>query len=121
MFSPLLLNEPVPENGRLRVPETPGSMDAPVVVVVAEAARSVRERPVARHVGVELDAVSGVAEIVRHLSQHLVLEPGDLVSTGTPQGVALSGRFPYLDEGDVMEIGIEGLGEQRQRLVAAER
>lgn len=65
------------------------------------------------------DMVFPVAEIVRHLSQYLVLEPGDLINTGTPQGVALSGRFPYLVAGDVMEIGIEGLGEQRQRLVPA--
>ena len=65
------------------------------------------------------DLIFPVAEIVRHLSQYLVLEPGDLVNTGTPQGVALSGRFPYLVAGDVMEIGIEGLGEQRQRLVPA--
>lgn len=65
------------------------------------------------------DMIFPVAEIVRHLSQYLVLEPGDLINTGTPQGVALSGRFPYLVAGDVMEIGIEGLGEQRQRLVPA--
>lgn len=56
---------------------------------------------------------------MRHLSHSLVLDPGDLVNTGTPQGVALSGRFPYLRAGDIMEIGIEGLGEQRQRLVDA--
>lgn len=66
------------------------------------------------------DMIFQVATIVHHLSQYLVLEPGDLINTGTPQGVALSGRFPYLVEGDVMEIGIEGLGVQRQRLVAAE-
>lgn len=65
------------------------------------------------------DMIFSVAEIVRHLSQYVVLEPGDLINTGTPQGVALSGRFPYLVAGDVMEIGIEGLGEQRQRLVPA--
>ncbi len=46
-----------------------------------------------------------------------VLEPGDLVNTGTPQGVALSGRFPYLSVDDVMEIEIDGLGRQRQVLV----
>ena len=65
------------------------------------------------------DMIFGIAEIVHHLSQYLVLEPGDLINTGTPQGVALSGRFPYLVTGDVMEIGIEGLGLQRQRLVPA--
>ncbi|WP_413317379.1 fumarylacetoacetate hydrolase family protein [Agrococcus sp. 1P02AA] len=65
------------------------------------------------------DMIFPVAEIVRHLSHYLVLEPGDLINTGTPQGVALSGRFPYLVAGDVMGIGIEGLGEQQQRLVPA--
>ncbi|WP_433873603.1 fumarylacetoacetate hydrolase family protein [Saccharopolyspora sp. CA-218241] len=60
------------------------------------------------------DMIFGVAEIVRHLSQYVVLEPGDLVNTGTPEGVALSGRFPYLAAGDVVEMEIEGLGRQRQ-------
>jgi 2-keto-4-pentenoate hydratase/2-oxohepta-3-ene-1,7-dioic acid hydratase in catechol pathway len=55
-----------------------------------------------------------VARIVWRLSQFLVLEPGDLVMTGTPQGVALSGRFPYLRAGDVVEVAIDGLGRQRQ-------
>jgi 2,4-diketo-3-deoxy-L-fuconate hydrolase len=61
----------------------------------------------------------GVATIVQHLSQYLVLEPGDLVNTGTPQGVALSGRFPYLSAGDVMEIEIDGLGRQRSAVAKA--
>jgi len=65
------------------------------------------------------DMIFTVAQIVHHLSQYLVLEPGDLINTGTPQGVALSGRFPYLRAGDVVEIGIDGLGAQRQRLVDA--
>lgn len=59
------------------------------------------------------DMIFGVAEIIWHLSQFLVLEPGDLVNTGTPEGVALSGRFPYLREGDVVETEISGLGRQR--------
>lgn len=63
------------------------------------------------------DMIFGIAEIIHHLSQYVVLEPGDLINTGTPQGVALSGRFPYLRVGDVIEIGIEGLGVQRQRIV----
>ncbi|GIH24805.1 2-hydroxyhepta-2,4-diene-1,7-dioate isomerase [Acrocarpospora phusangensis] len=54
-----------------------------------------------------------VAEIVRYLSWFMVLEPGDLINTGTPAGVALGGR-PYLREGDVMELEIDGLGRQRQ-------
>jgi 2,4-diketo-3-deoxy-L-fuconate hydrolase len=41
-------------------------------------------------------------------------EAGDVVLTGTPQGVALSGKYPYLAAGDVVEIEIEGLGRQRQ-------
>ena len=46
----------------------------------------------------------------------MTLDPGDLVLTGTPEGVALSGRFPYLHDGDVVELAIDGLGEQRQRV-----
>ena len=65
------------------------------------------------------DMVFDVAYLVWHLSQYLVLDPGDLINTGTPQGVALSGRFPYLGSGDVMELEIDGLGRQRQRLVDA--
>ncbi|MET9018799.1 fumarylacetoacetate hydrolase family protein [Actinopolymorpha sp. NPDC004070] len=65
------------------------------------------------------DMVFDVAYLVWHLSQYLVLDPGDLINTGTPQGVALSGRFPYLGSGDVMELEIDGLGKQRQRLVDA--
>lgn len=57
--------------------------------------------------------------IVYHLSQFLVLEPGDLVNTGTPPGVGM-GMDPqvWLQPGDVMELGIEGLGRQRQEVVA---
>ena len=66
------------------------------------------------------DMIFPVDHIVWHLSQFLTLEPGDLVLTGTPQGVALSGRFPYLAPGDVVDIDIEGLGAQRQQFVAWE-
>jgi 2,4-didehydro-3-deoxy-L-rhamnonate hydrolase len=66
------------------------------------------------------DMVFSVAELIWNLSQYLVLEPGDVVNTGTPQGVALSGRFPYLRAGDVMTIEIDGLGRQEQRLIDAE-
>lgn len=61
------------------------------------------------------DMIFGVPEIIWHLSQYLTLEPGDLILTGTPEGVALSGRFPYLQAGDIVEIEVEGLGRQRQR------
>ena len=64
------------------------------------------------------DMVFGVEQLVYELSQYLVLEPGDLILTGTPEGVALSGRFPYLRPGDVVELEIDGLGKQRQRMVA---
>jgi len=60
------------------------------------------------------DLIFDVDYIVWHLSQYLALEPGDVVLTGTPEGVALSGRFPYLVAGDVVEIEITGLGRQRQ-------
>ena len=60
------------------------------------------------------DLIFSVAQIVYDLSQYMVLEPGDLINTGTPQGVALSGRFPYLAPGDVVECEIDGLGRQRQ-------
>lgn len=72
----------------------------------------------ARQDSTTADMVFTVAQLVHHLSQYMVLEPGDLINTGTPQGVALSGRFPYLRAGDVVEIGIDGLGEQRQEFVA---
>ncbi|GEK80178.1 2-hydroxyhepta-2,4-diene-1,7-dioate isomerase [Agrococcus baldri] len=65
------------------------------------------------------DLIFDVPAIVLGLSQHVQLEPGDLICTGTPQGVALSGRFPYLAAGDVMEMGVVGLGQQRSRLVGA--
>jgi 2,4-didehydro-3-deoxy-L-rhamnonate hydrolase len=65
------------------------------------------------------DLIFGIEVIVWQLSRFLALEPGDLILTGTPEGVALSGRFPYLAAGDVVELEIEGLGRQRQRFVAA--
>ena len=65
------------------------------------------------------DMIFDVATIVARLSAHTLLEPGDVILTGTPEGVALSGRFPYLADGDTVEIAIEGLGRQRQRVAAA--
>ncbi|BCJ34509.1 2-hydroxyhepta-2,4-diene-1,7-dioate isomerase [Actinocatenispora thailandica] len=65
------------------------------------------------------DMIFTVGYLIWHLSQYLVLEPGDLINTGTPQGVALSGRFPYLAAGDTMRLSIDGLGEQRQSLTNA--
>ncbi len=56
--------------------------------------------------------------VVHYLSQFLVLEPGDLINTGTPPGVGMGFKPPvWLQPGDVMELGIEGLGRQRQRVL----
>ncbi|MFI5782319.1 fumarylacetoacetate hydrolase family protein [Nocardia sp. NPDC051570] len=60
------------------------------------------------------DLIFDVPYLIWHLSQFAVLEPGDLVNTGTPEGVALSGRFPYLRPGDTVELDIEGIGHMRQ-------
>jgi 2,4-didehydro-3-deoxy-L-rhamnonate hydrolase len=59
------------------------------------------------------DLIFGVEFLIYHLSQYMVLEAGDLVLTGTPKGVALSGRFPYLRSGDVCEVEVESLGRQK--------
>ncbi|MFE6996948.1 fumarylacetoacetate hydrolase family protein [Microbacterium sp. NPDC057659] len=64
------------------------------------------------------DMIFDIPTIVHHLSQYVTLEPGDLILTGTPQGVAFGGKFPYLRAGDVVEVEIEGLGHQRQKFVA---
>jgi 2,4-didehydro-3-deoxy-L-rhamnonate hydrolase len=67
------------------------------------------------------DMVFGVAQLVSYISRYMTLMPGDIISTGTPAGVGLGQRPPvYLKPGDVVEAGIEGLGRQRQRLVAAQ-
>jgi 2,4-diketo-3-deoxy-L-fuconate hydrolase len=61
------------------------------------------------------------AFLVWYLSQFMVLEPGDLINTGTPPGVGLGFKPPiFLSENDVMELGIDRLGTQRQRLVKAD-
>jgi 2-keto-4-pentenoate hydratase/2-oxohepta-3-ene-1,7-dioic acid hydratase in catechol pathway len=62
------------------------------------------------------DMIFSVAALIRDLSQYMTLSPGDIVNTGTPEGVALSGRFPYLAPGDTMELEIQGLGKQKQSL-----
>ncbi len=59
-----------------------------------------------------------VAECISHLSQLMTLQPGDVISTGTPPGVGM-GIKPepvYLHEGDVMDVWIDGLGRQRQQV-----
>jgi 2-keto-4-pentenoate hydratase/2-oxohepta-3-ene-1,7-dioic acid hydratase in catechol pathway len=64
--------------------------------------------------------VFSVARIVSHVSQYMTLLPGDIITTGTPPGVGM-GKKPepiWLKPGDVVTLGIQGLGEQRQRIVA---
>lgn len=72
-----------------------------------------------RQDSVTKDMIFDLPTLIYELSQYMVLEPGDLINTGTPQGVALSGRFGYLKVGDLMELEIDGLGRQRQQLVTA--
>ncbi|MBA5777571.1 fumarylacetoacetate hydrolase family protein [Stappia sp. F7233] len=72
-----------------------------------------------RQTGNTATMIFTVAEIVSHLSQLFTLQPGDVISTGTPPGVGM-GMKPtpvYLKAGDVMELWIEGLGSQRQSVV----
>ena len=62
--------------------------------------------------------IFGVAKLVSYVSQFMTLMPGDVITTGTPPGVGLGMKPPlYLKKGDVMTLGIEGLGEQRQVVV----
>ncbi|HVX44193.1 MAG TPA: fumarylacetoacetate hydrolase family protein [Mycobacteriales bacterium] len=70
-----------------------------------------------RQDGTSADMIFGVNHLVWYLSQFMVLEPGDVVNTGTPAGVAMGmPDTPYLRKGDVMELEIENLGTQRQQV-----
>ncbi|CBG75378.1 MULTISPECIES: fumarylacetoacetate hydrolase family protein [Streptomyces] len=72
---------------------------------------------VKRQDGHTRDMIFPVHEIVAYLSRHMVLEPGDVINTGTPAGVALGlPGTPYLRPGDTVELEIDGLGSQRQTL-----
>ncbi|WP_273725969.1 fumarylacetoacetate hydrolase family protein [Brucella gallinifaecis] len=63
--------------------------------------------------------VYGVRHLVSYLSQFMSLQPGDIISTGTPPGVGMGMKPPrYLKAGDVVELGIEGLGSQKQNVRA---
>ncbi|WP_417743697.1 fumarylacetoacetate hydrolase family protein [Salipiger sp.] len=65
------------------------------------------------------DMIFGVAEIISYMSRFMALVPGDLIATGTPSGVGLGMTPPrFLRAGDVMELSVEGLGTQRQEVVA---
>ncbi len=70
-----------------------------------------------RQDGTTADMIFGVDHLIWYLSRFMVLDPGDVINTGTPAGVAM-GRpgTPYLRVGDIVEMEIDGLGRQRQRL-----
>ncbi len=71
-----------------------------------------------RQTGNTRTMIFGVAELVADVSRYMTLLPGDLITTGTPPGVALGMKPPqWLKAGDVVTLGIQGLGEQRQRVV----
>jgi 2-keto-4-pentenoate hydratase/2-oxohepta-3-ene-1,7-dioic acid hydratase in catechol pathway len=75
-----------------------------------------------RQDGSTANMVFKVPFLVSYVSQFMTLAPGDIISTGTPAGVGLGQKPPvFLREGDVMELEIEGLGRQRQRVVAYKR
>ena len=74
---------------------------------------------VRRQTGNTATMLFGPARLVHYLSQFMVLEPGDLINTGTPPGVGMGFKPPiWLQPGDVMELGIAGLGKQRQHVIA---
>ncbi len=76
---------------------------------------SLKVNGVVRQNGTTANMVFGVNYLVHYLTQFMTLEAGDIISTGTPPGVGLGMRPPqFLKEGDVIELQIEGLGEQRQ-------
>jgi 2,4-diketo-3-deoxy-L-fuconate hydrolase len=62
--------------------------------------------------------IFGVATLISYVSQFMTLLPGDVISTGTPAGVGLRMNPPrYLKAGDIVKLGVEGLGESRQQVV----
>lgn len=66
------------------------------------------------------DMIFSVAQIISHMSQFMRLQPGDVIATGTPSGVGMGFKPQrFLKPGDVMELEVEGLGAQRQEVVAA--
>lgn len=74
-----------------------------------------------RQDGNTADMIFGIAEIVSYLSRFFTLEPGDIIATGTPAGVGMGRKPPeYLRPGQNLRLGIDGLGEQSQRIIAEE-
>jgi len=71
--------------------------------------------------------IFGVTKLVSYVSQFMTLEPGDVITTGTPPGVGMGVKKDgkpapvFLKKGDVMHVGIQGLGEQMQKVVAFKR
>jgi len=75
-----------------------------------------------RQSGTTATMLFGPTLLVHYLSQFMVLEPGDLINTGTPPGVGMGFKPPiWLRPGDVMELGIVGLGTQRQKVIDARK
>jgi 2-keto-4-pentenoate hydratase/2-oxohepta-3-ene-1,7-dioic acid hydratase in catechol pathway len=67
------------------------------------------------------DLIFNIPQLVSYLSQFMTLLPGDVISTGTPQGVGLGFNPPiYLKKGDIIELGIDGLGTSTQNVKAYE-
>ena len=76
------------------------------------------ELPATRQTGNTKTMIFGAAHIVWYCSQFFVMEPGDVIITGTPPGVGLGMKPPqFLKAGDVVKLGIAGLGEQTQKVV----
>ena len=74
---------------------------------------------VRRQTGNTRTMIFGAAKLIAYLSKMMTLNPGDVISTGTPPGVGMGQKPPvFLKKGDVMSLGIEGLGRQRQKVVA---
>lgn len=63
------------------------------------------------------DMIFSVSDLLMDLSRVMHLQPGDVINTGTPQGVAMSGRFPYLKSGDRVKLEIDYLGHQEQQFI----
>jgi 2,4-diketo-3-deoxy-L-fuconate hydrolase len=78
----------------------------------------VNDQPMQR--GHTRDMIFSVAMLVSYLSRFMTLLPGDVIATGTPAGVGMSRKPPlYLKPGDRVTLGIDGLGQQRQRVIGA--
>ncbi len=77
---------------------------------------------VRRQTGNTKTMIFGAAKLIAYLSKMMTLNPGDVISTGTPPGVGMGQKPPvFLKKGDVMSLGIDGLGRQRQNVVAWKR